>query len=125
MLKLYHDPLGSNLISNDAPDVIKGAVLENQTFTDIKEIYLLGDPDLTYEDIILLTIGDVDGATQSGEVDITYSLDGENYADVLQIPDGSYDETLTIFRKAVAPNVDTAFKLLEIKHELTFSEYVR
>lgn len=125
-LRLYHDPDGLSEITKLNPDTVREAVLVDGTLTDVREIYLLSDnPNLTYEVIILRTIGDKDDASVSGEVDIMYSLDGETYSQILALPDGDYEEPLAVYRKVVAPSVTDAFRETTIEHEWDFDEFVR
>ncbi len=136
-LKLFFDAAGTQEITEINPDYVKSAVTDTSDFVDNQEFYLKStDAALTYEEIVLTTIGDEDNATESGEVDITYSLDGVTYKQVLEIPDGAYDTALKIHRKAVAPNVTKAFKRPYIdpstqqetgliEHELHYHEYVK
>lgn len=136
-LKLFFDEAGTQEITQNVPDFIKDAVLDGTDLVDEKEIYLKSvDNALTYEEIFLTTIGDEDDATESGEVDITYSLDGTTFKQILEIPDGAYDTALKIYRKAVAPSVTKAFKrpyidpdtqqeVGKIEHNIEFHEYVK
>lgn len=126
MLRLYRDAAGQSEITQQSPDIVKEPVLVNGTMTNVRELYVKSDDtNLTYEKIVLTAIGDEDGASQSGEVDVTYSLDGQNYVQVLDLPDGDYAESIKVYRKVVAPNVAKAFKRLDIEHQLSFDEYVK
>lgn len=125
-LRLYRDEDGLDEITDENPDYIKKPVMVDGTLTDVTEIYMKSaDPNLTFENISLTTVGDEDGASDSGEVDVSYSLDGSNYVQILPLPDGDYENALKIYRKAVAPNVAKAFKRLEISHDYVYDEYVR
>lgn len=125
-LKFYRDINGQNEITAGNPDAIRKPVLAGGTATDITEIYLKNDdPNLTFSEIVLTSLGDEDGADASGEVDITYSLDGVSYVQSLSLPNGDYASAFKVFRKATAPNVARAFKRVDIEHELSFNEYVK
>lgn len=126
MLRLYHDEAGLREITQNDPDLIKDAVFGVGNLTKISELYVKSDDaNLTYENISLTAIGDENTASQSGEVDITYSLDNKTFEQVLALPDGDYTTALKVYRKVFAPNVNAAFKRLDIQHELSFDEYVK
>lgn len=126
MLRLYHDEAGLREVTQNDPDVIKETVFAGGTLTRVGELYVKSDDSaLTYENISLTAIGDENTASQSGEVDVTYSLDNETFEQVLTLPDGDYVTALKVYRKVVAPTVEAAFKRLDIWHELSFDEYVK
>ncbi len=126
MLRLYHDPEGVEEVTEQNPDHFRKAVTEGGTLEDITELYLLtDDAGLTYENVSIQAVGDEDDAEDSGEIDISYSLDGVTFDDPLDLPDGDYAEARKIYRKAVAPNVESAFKRTDIMHEWKFDEYVK
>ena len=126
MLRLYHDEAGLREVTQNDPDVIKETVFAGGTLTRVGELYVkTDDGNLTYENISLTAIGDENTASQSGEVDVTYSLDNETFVQTLALPDGDYATALKVYRKVVAPSVSAAFKRLDIQHELSFDEYVK
>lgn len=126
MLRLYHDPEGVEEVTEVNPDHFRKAVREGGTLEDITELYLLSDDEgLTYENISIQAVGDEDTASESGHIDISYSLDGVTFNDPLELPDGDYTTAQKIYRKAVAPNVGAAFKRTDILHEWEFDEYVK
>lgn len=126
MLRLYHDEAGLREVTQNDPDLIKDAVYAGGSLTRISELYVKSDDSaLTYENISLTAIGDENTANQSGEVDVTYSLDNVTFEQTLALPDGDYTTAQKVYRKVTAPNVSAAFKRLDIQHELSFDEYVK
>lgn len=126
MLQLYKDANATELISESNPDEVRDVTLVGETLTVVSELYVKSDAStLTYENISLTAIGDENAASQSGEVDITYSLDNTTFEQTLALPDGDYATATKVYRKVTAPTVSAAFKRLDIEHELSFDEYAK
>mgnify|MGYP001193059112 FL=1 len=124
MIKIYHDPEGTQEITADNPDFIHKAVPVGNVLEDIVQIYLLSDdPTLTYENIHITADNDDDGATSHGQIDVKYSLDGATYKDTLEIPDGDFATAVAVYRKVIAPDVQEAYKRTDILHKHLFEEY--
>lgn len=129
-LRLYHDAGCTTEIGEQYPDTIHRAVPESGTLVDEKPCWVkTDDTTLTYESAKIWGEGDTDDASESGQVDVLWALDvdGEpgEYKQVLELPDDDYSEPLKIWRKAVAPNVQRAFNVVDITHELFWLDYAK
>lgn len=126
MIRMYHDQAGTQEVTEQNPDSFRKAVFAGDDLEDVAELYLkTDDPDLTYENVSITAKGDDDGASESGQIDVKYSLDGSSYSDTLELPDGDYGSPIKIYRRAVAPDVQAAFRRTDIEHKWTFDEYVK
>ena len=128
-LRLYFDAAATQEITTQSPDTVRKAVPAGQTMTDERAIYIKSDdPALTYENIVLDGVGDADGATQSGQVDVLYAPDNGGtpgtYVQTLTLANGAYTTPVRVWRKVVAPNVQAAFRVTTIQHSLSWDEYV-
>lgn len=128
-LRIYHDANGTQEITSTNPDTAHQAVPSGQTLTHDKAIYIKSDDaNLTYENILIDALGDTDGATQSGQVDVLYAPDVNGapgaFSQTLTLPNGTYQTAYKIWRRVVAPNVTGAFRITTINHQLTWDEYV-
>ena len=129
-LRLYHDAGATQEITSGNPDTVRKAVSQGQTLTDEKAIYIKTDnTSLTYEQVKLDGIGDTDGASQSGQVDVLYALDSGGvpgtYVQTLTLPNGDYATPYKVWRKVTSPNVQQAFNVTTIQHQLTWHEYAK
>jgi len=125
-LKLYFDsegtePIQSPLDSNAYPDTIREAVESGETVTDVTTIYLMSsNTDLTYENITLTSY-----ETETNGVTVEYRLEGDTtWQASLTITDGNYTTSQEIERRVQAENVQEAFFRDDIKHRLSFDEYI-
>src|SRR5690606_33636367 len=94
-LRLCHDAGATQEIAEETRDTVHMAVAVGQTLVDERPIYVLSDdPGLTYEAVSIEGVGDVDGASQSGQVDVLYALDTGGspgtYVQTLTLPNGDY-----------------------------------
>jgi hypothetical protein len=129
-LHLYHDSGATNLIEDGDEDSYRGAVPASQTATHEEKIYIGSDDSgLTYESIEIDTVGDEDGASTSGEVNVQYAVDNSGsagtYSETLTLSNGDFDPAIPIWRKITAPNLQSAFKRTDIQHRITYDEYVK
>lgn len=125
-LKLYFDsegeePIQSPLDSSAYPDKIRQAVESGETVTDVTTIYLMSsNTDLTYENITLTSY-----ETETNGVTVEYRLEGDTtWQASLTITDGDYTTSQGIERRVQAENVQEAFFRDDIKHRLSFDEYI-
>lgn len=129
-LRLYHDAGATQEITEETPDTVHMAVAVGQTLVDERPIYVLSDdPGLTYEAVSIEGVGDVDGASQSGQVDVLYALDTGGspgtYVQTLTLPNGDYATPYKVWRKVTSPNVQQAFNVTTIQHQLSWHEYAK
>ena len=129
-LRLYHDAAATTEITAANPDVVHKAVAQGQTLVDERPIYVKSDnPNLTYENVSIDGMGDVDGASQSGQVDVLYAPDNNGvpgtYVQTLTLPNQDYATPHKIWRKVTSPNVQSAFNLTTIQHQLSWHEYAK
>lgn len=128
-LKLYADAACTSEITSGNPDSVRKAVTQGTQMTDEKALYLKSDnAGLTYENISITAVGDNNGTTTSGQIDVMYAPDNAGspgaYVQSLVIANGAYTTALKIWRKVIAPNVQAAFKKTNITHQITADEYV-
>lgn len=124
-LQLYHDEECTQPINASNPDTVKEPAVIGSNIESERTIYLKSDnPNLTYENIDVSATGDKYGATESGEIEVLYRLDG-SWQKILVLPDGDYTEPMAIQRMVKAPNVTKAFNRLDIKHKLEHEEYAK
>lgn len=129
-LRLYHDVAATTEITAANPDVVHRAVAQGQTLVDERPIYVKSDnPNLTYENVSIDGVGDVDGASQSGQVDVLYAPDANGspgaYVQTLALPNGDYAQPYKVWRKVTSPNVQQAFNVTTIQHNLQWHEYAK
>lgn len=129
-LRLYHDEACTTPIDDTNKDTIHKAVDIGQDLVDEKPCWVkTDDTTLTYEVAKIRGEGDTDDASESGQVDVLWALDVDGapgeYKQVLELPDGDYSEPLKIWRKVTSPNVQQAFNVTTIRHQLSWHEYAK
>lgn len=127
MLRLYEDSSGSTEVTTD---VVRKATESGTNMVSEKKLYILSDnTNKTYENVSLTALNDIDGTTTSGEIDYLYAPDNSGssgtYVQTLSLSNGDYGTATAIWRKAVAPNVVSAFKNTVIEHEMNFDGYIK
>ena len=129
-LHLYHDSSATNLVESGDEDYEKTGVTSGNQAVVEKQLYVgSDDTNLTYENISLDALGDEDGASSSGDINVEYAHDNSgsagSYSESISLSNGDFDPAVPIWRKITAPSVTSAFKRTDIQHELTFDEYVK
>ena len=129
-LHFYHDSGATNMIEVGDEDYERQADTEGSTIVIEKQIYIgSDDTNLTYENITIDAVNDVDGTTTAGEIDIEYALDSGGspgtYQQSLNMADQDFDPAVPIWRKITAPNIQNAFKNTNIEHKINYDEYVK
>ena len=133
MLGLYFDEDGENEVlgthhenGDYDPDTIREPVEQGEDGEFITELYLITkDEDLTFEDIYIEAEHDEDDASESGEINVEFSLDDVDYQDKLNIPDDDFSEPVKIYRRVTAPSVDYPFKREDIIYNTEFKAFVK
>lgn len=110
-------------IDSGNPDTVRNAVQQGNQAVDERQIYIGSDDStLTYENIIVETANDFDGTTTSGEIDVLYAPDNSGsagtYSQTLDMSNQDFDPAIPIWRKVVAPDVQSAFKITDIQHQI-------
>jgi hypothetical protein len=122
-IRIYEDYQCTTELNLSNKDEIIEAVEQNSDYIGERKLFLKSDDAmLTYRNITIEGYGDVDNTTTSGEVDVKYALDvggsPDIYAQKLNIPNGNYNEVVPIWRKVIAPNVQSPFLETEVEHQL-------
>lgn len=130
MLRVYTDENCTNEITDIDAEVNKMPVEVGEDWVHEREIFIKSDdPLLNYENVLIKGFMDIDGTNQQGEIDVLYALDDQGspgvYKQTLNLPPDNYESPYKIWRKIYSPNVTTAFKEENIKHELYSEEYMR
>lgn len=124
-LVMYHESGCTTPVDGSNPDEIRQAVSQGSDLEDVKEFWVKSDDDnLTYENISVTASGDDNDTTTSGEIDVTYSTDGTNYSQSINLSDSDFGTAVKIWRKVFSPNVQNAFNNTSISHQITADEYV-
>ena len=126
-LRLYHDSDATEEITEDNPDHVRQAVTDGTDLEEITPIYLASDDDnLTYENITVRKT-----STEDNNVYVDYALSESDFDSMahgdnesIDIDNGAYTSSLTIYRRVVAENVTEPFTRTDIKHETEADEYV-
>ncbi len=128
-LRLYLDAACTQEIDELNPDIIHKAVVAGADMLDERSLWIKSDADvLTYENIEttaklilldeynnpVLVEGDPVLEDLPPEISIQYAVDNNGspgaYLDPGIIPDGPFDQAVRIWRKVIAPSVESAFK---------------
>lgn len=125
-LVIYHDFSCTSPVSASSPDNFNKAVPWGNDAIDIRQFWIKSDdPDLTYKNITIEAVNDDDGASMSGQIDVTYSLDNTAYSQSITLPDGDYSTPVSFWRKVYSPCVEGAFSRTNIVHQITADEYCK
>lgn len=123
-LVLYHDSGCTQPVNAGNPDEVKQAVASGSNIEDVTQFWVKSDDATkTYENINITASGDVDGASASGEVDITYSTDNTTFSDSITLANGTFDTAVSFYRKVTAPSVTSPFNETVITHQITADKY--
>ena len=128
MLKIFTDSEATNELTTDE---VRDAVPAGETMIAERQLFLKSDStDKTYENVSINALNDVDNPSDSGEISYRYAADDgngspEEYVNLLEFDSGDFDSAVPFWRKAIAPNVQNAFKNTEIEHNLQFDEYIK
>lgn len=126
-LRIYED---SDATTELTTDIFKGAVEDGENLVEEKHLYICSDDaEKTYENVSITATNDTDGASNSGEIDYEYAPDDGGspgtYVQTLDLSDGDFDTSVSIWRRATAPNVQEEFKNEIIEHQISFDEYIK
>lgn len=122
-LKFYEDSAMATEINDVNPDVVREAVAQGTDMVEERQIYIGSDDStLTYEDILVETANDFPDTVNSGQIDVLYAPDNAGvagtYSQTLSMSNQDFDPSIPIWRKVVAPNVQDAFKIENIQHQI-------
>jgi hypothetical protein len=86
VLRLYHDVVGLQEVTEDNLDIIKNAILA-KCHPSVGELYVkIDDSALTYENLWITAIDHEDGASQSGQVKVNCLLGRTSHVQELPLP---------------------------------------
>ena len=130
-LHFYHDSGATNLVEAGDVDFERVSDTEGSTIVVEQQLYIgSDDTNLTYENVSVDAVNDVDGTTTAGEIDVEYALDSGGspgtYQQSISLADQDFDPAVPIWRKMTAPNISNAFDISNIEHHITnYDEYVK